>query len=182
MNFCHTIAFKRDGYRVTVVVESQRPIAEIASAALGHTGAYRKCYLQLVHSELHLVLIDGSPHIRGPMLVELMRIVKKERIVDVERVISAATAADRTRASLTLTVGMEYDHHLLCTNTNARSDFFSLCVRSSSLYHACDRKLFQGRQQSCRVLKVNMSSRVGIIKNLVACAYPHRLADQVLLR
>src|SRR5256885_14883165 len=72
-----------DLHRMAAVVVQQRAISELAAAALRHASTQRHACLQFVHSLLRLMLVDGSPHVGGPMLVELVRILEEESVVDV---------------------------------------------------------------------------------------------------
>src|SRR5690242_974593 len=89
-----TVVIKSDFHRMSVIVVLQRAIAIFSAGPLRHSNSQRQRHLELVHSLLGLVLINGAPNLRWPMVVELMRILQVKRLVDVKVVISAVISSD----------------------------------------------------------------------------------------
>src|SRR5260370_2944415 len=84
----HLILGKRNLHQFSVVHVLQPAITVLSGAGADH-GSQGKADLQLIHALLDLVLIDRGPHVRRPMLVQLVRIGKEQYVIGGEGVIGA---------------------------------------------------------------------------------------------
>src|SRR5260370_11277483 len=84
----HLILGKRNLHQFSVVHVLQPAITVLSGAGADH-GSQGKADLQLIHALLDLVLIDRGPHVRRPMLVQLVRIGKEQYVIGGEGVIVA---------------------------------------------------------------------------------------------
>src|SRR5690348_2783363 len=101
------IVFEGNFHWMAVVVVLECAVAVLAAVALRNAHTKRQCNLQLIHPLFCLMLADGAPHVGRPVLVELMRIVEVEGVVDVKGVVAAVIAADRRRIRLLVVCSMK---------------------------------------------------------------------------
>src|SRR6185437_6273327 len=127
------------------------------------------------------MMINRAPDFQRPVLVELVRVLKEKRVVDVQRVVSALTHADGSRIDLGIFWQTERGHDLLLANAYVWRNFFGFRARSCRLNDIFHLQLFERRQQTDWMFEINSSSDIWIVIKLVSGFNPHRLPIKSVL-
>src|SRR6266853_612894 len=95
---CLTIVIA-DAQRLPSVRVVEGLVSRIA-ALLEEADTNRKISLQFAHARFYLVLVDRLPHIGGPVLIELVRILDEEHVVGIEPIVATLFGSDRRSVEL----------------------------------------------------------------------------------
>src|SRR5579863_1380070 len=89
----------------------------IVAAGDAHVNPKSKACLQFAHAGLDLMVVNGIPHFRRPMVVKLVRVIHEKNLINKEIIAAATYLADRygiLRRRYCL--GESYHHLFLATH------------------------------------------------------------------
>src|SRR5580698_567573 len=175
LDCCRVILYKRHGPLFSVLVVGHSAVA-FGFPFRMQLLADGEARLELAHAGLYLVRVDGRPHVFGPVVIDFVRIVVKEKQVSKVGLLTAVDGADGRGEEAGAAGHGENGKNL----AGAVSHAVAYAGGDGSLDDFLHVHWLQGGNEAGAFVELDLASDVGEVRHCVAVLHPHTRVLELL--